>query len=216
MKRLRIVFPILVLAGGLGVATFPASATPTFAKKEKLACAVCHTSKVPNKDAAGLNAVGKCYEKQKSMANCGTVGQPSAAAITPAASVAPAPTRAQPGTTLGTTAASEQKSMPSGMPESCRNMMAKHDQMMDKMKAMEAALDQKVAAMNASTGMAKTDAMASVITELVSQQKLREENMMTMHSSMMKHMASHMTAGKQDASTCPMMNSAMTSRMGGR
>jgi len=210
------VFPVLVFAGGLGVATGPAFATAALAKKEKVACAVCHTSKVPNKDAAGLNAVGKCYEKEKSMANCSAAGKPSAAATVPAASVAPTPTRAQPAANLMAMAATAQKSMPSAIPESCKNMMAKHDQMMEGMKAMEAALDQKVAAMNAATGVAKTDAMAGVITELVSQRKLGEQNMRTMHSSMLEHLASHMTAGKHDGTNCPMMNSGMTSKMGGR
>jgi hypothetical protein len=210
MKRPRIVFPILVLAGGLGVATVPAFATAALAKKEKVACVVCHTSKVPKKDAAGLSAVGKCYEKEKSMVNCGTVGKQSAAA-----SVATAPTRAQPAANQTVTSATAQTSMPSGMPESCKSLMAKRDQMMEGMKAMESTLDLKVAAMNASTGVAKTDAMAGVITELVSQRKLREQNMTTMHSGMMEHMASHMMGGKHEAMNCPMMNSAMTTGMRG-
>jgi hypothetical protein len=203
MKRLRMVFPILVLAGGLGIATVPAFATAALAKKEKVACAVCHTSKVPNKDTAGLSAVGKCYEKEKSMANCGTAGQPGVAA-----SGVAKPTRAQPVASQMAMAATAQKSMPSGMAESCKSMMARHDQMMEGMKAMEAALEQKVAAMNAATGAAKTEAMAGVITELVSQRKLREQNMMTMHSVMVEHMASHMMDGKHDATDCPMLTSA--------
>jgi hypothetical protein len=216
MKRLRMVFSILVLTGGMGVATVPAFATAALAKKEKLACAVCHTSKVPSKDSAGLNAVGKCYEREKSMANCGTAGKPSAAVTAPAASVAAAaPNRAQPAAKQTATTAAAQQSMASGMPESCRSMMAKHAQMMEGMKAMEAALDQKVAAMNASTGVAKTDAMAGVITELVSQRKLREHSMMTMQSSMMEHMSSHMVAGKHEATTCPMMTSTMASKASG-
>jgi hypothetical protein len=207
MKRLRMVFPIVVLTGGLGAATVPAFATAALARKEKVACAVCHTSKVPNKDTAGLSAVGKCYEKEKSMAICGTAGKPGGAAAKPAAFVAATPTRVLPAA-KAPTAASAEKPMPTGMPESCKNVMAKHDQMMKGMKAMEAALDQKVAAMNAATGAAKTDAMAGVIAELVSQRKRREESMMTMHSVMMQHMASHMMAGKHDATNCPMMTSA--------
>ena len=215
MRRPRIVFPILVLAGGLGVATVPAFATAALAKKEKVACAVCHTSKVPKKDAAGLSAVGKCYEKEKSMVNCGTTGRPSAATTAPAASVATTPTRAQPVANQTVTTPTVQKSMHPGMPESCKGMMAKRDQMMEGLMAMEAALDQKVAAMNTLTGVAKTDAMAGVITELVSQRKLREQNMTTMHSSMMEHMASHMMAGKHEAMNCPMLNSGMTTGMRG-
>jgi len=211
------VFPVLVFAGGLGVVTVPAFATAALAKKERVACAVCHTSKVPNKDAAGLNAVGKCYEKEKSMANCSAAGKPIGAATVPAASVAPTPTRAQPAANLMATAATAQKSMPSAVPESCKNIMARHDQMMEGMKAMEAALDQKVAAMNAAAaGVAKTEAMASVITELVSQRKLREQSMMSMHSIMLEHLASHMMAGKHEGTNCPMLVSGMTSKLGGR
>src|SRR5689334_10307786 len=60
-----------------------------------------------------------------------------------------------------------QSGMMSGNPQ----MMAMHNQMMADMKAMDASLDQKVAAMNAAKGRAKVDAMAAVINEMVSQHK---------------------------------------------
>ncbi len=50
-------------------------------------------------------------------------------------------------------------------------------QRQSEMKNMDAALQQKLAGMNAATGQAKIDAMASVINELVSQ-RIRMQNMM--------------------------------------
>jgi hypothetical protein len=60
--------------------------------------------------------------------------------------------------------------------------------------------------MNAANGSAKVDAMAIVINELVSQRTLNEQKMMTMHSSMMQHMGSHMTAAGQGTMNCPMID----------
>jgi hypothetical protein len=61
--------------------------------------------------------------------------------------------------------------------------------MMTDMKAMDAKIDLKVAAMNAAKGTAKTDAIAAVINEMVLQQKQMMEKMATMHGQMMEHMA---------------------------
>jgi hypothetical protein len=52
----------------------------------------------------------------------------------------------------------------------CREMMAD-------MKAMDARLDEKLAAVNAAQGEAKVDAMAAVLNELVSQRKTMHEKM---------------------------------------
>jgi len=71
-----------------------------------------------------------------------------------------------------------------GMQPGNMQMMAMHNQMMAEMKAMDASLDLKVAAMNAAKGREKMDAMAGVINEMVSQHK----QMMGMHESMMKDM----------------------------
>ena len=64
-------------------------------------------------------------------------------------------------------------------------MMAMHGQMMADMKAMDATLDLKVAAMNAARGRAKVDAMAAVINEMVAQHKQTMAKMMGMHDPMM-------------------------------
>ena len=74
--------------------------------------------------------------------------------------------------------------MMSGNPQ----MMAMHNQMMADMKAMDASLDLKVAAMNAARGHAKVDAMAAVINEMVSQHKQMMAKMMGMHEPMMQDM----------------------------
>ena len=75
-----------------------------------------------------------------------------------------------------------------GMPPGNMQMMAMHNQMMAEMKAMDASLDLKVAAMNAAKGRDKVDAMAVVINEMVSQHKQMMAKMMGMHEPMMKDM----------------------------
>jgi len=205
MKRRRTVFPLLVLVGGLGFNVIPGFATAEFAKQEKKPCGTCHTSKTPKKGAADVNDVGKCYAKEKSMAKCASAVQPNAAALVPA----------QYHGDHAATVIGAQKSMSTDMPEACKSMMAKRDQMMAEMKSMDVALDQKVAAMNAATGSSKMEAMASVINELVSQRMRKEQRMMTMQSSMTEHMGSHMMAGKSGNMNCPMMNTASTSKPGG-
>jgi len=129
---------------------------------------------------------------------------------------------------LGTTGALAQQSQtkiakPSGgaqsgmmtgnMAEKCKQMMAMHNQMMADMKAMDAKLDQKVAAMNASRGNAKIDAMAAVINEMVSQRKEMMAKMTGMQDRMMSHMGEHMAqsggqAMRQPMAQCPMMQGA--------
>ena len=99
-----------------------------------------------------------------------------------------------------------EKSMSSAMAD-CKNMMAKRDQMMADMKAMDASLDRKMTAMSSASGAAKVDAMADVIKEMVAQRKQMQQKMMTMQQNMMQHMGSHMMAGKQSMMNCPMMNS---------
>jgi hypothetical protein len=88
-------------------------------------------------------------------------------------------------------------------------MMAQRQQMMADLKAMDARLDQKVAAMNAASGQAKVDAMASVINEMVAQRRERQQKIMAMHDRMMGHMAGHMPARTGSTgrgwTNCPMM-----------
>jgi hypothetical protein len=76
-----------------------------------------------------------------------------------------------------------------GMGDQSMQMMAMHEQMMADMKAMDAKMDLKVAAMNAARGTAKTNAIAAVINEMVLQQKQMMAKMSTMHGQMMEHMA---------------------------
>ena len=74
----------------------------------------------------------------------------------------------------------------SGMMSGNMQMMAMHNQMMADMKAMDASLDLKVAAMNAAKGKEKVDATAAVINEMVTEQKQMMAKMMGMHEQMMK------------------------------
>jgi len=117
-------------------------------------------------------------------------------------------------TLIGTTTALSQdagapqqhgKMMPgkmSGMSNQHTKMMAMHEKMMADKKAMDAKMDMKVAAMNSAQGTAKTDAMASVINEIVIQHKQMMAHMDSMHKGMMDNMAhpdgkmNHMDMGK--------------------
>jgi hypothetical protein len=75
--------------------------------------------------------------------------------------------------------------------------MKRHDEMMSKMKEMDARLDAKVAAMDAAKGDQKVEAMAAVIKEMVSQRKEMQEHMMKMHDMRKGHMMEHMKPGKE-------------------
>ena len=72
------------------------------------------------------------------------------------------------------------------------SMMAHHKEMMAKMEAADARLDELVKTMNAATGSKKTNAVAAVINELVAQRKQMRDDMMAMQPEMMKHMMEHM------------------------
>lgn len=92
-----------------------------------------------------------------------------------------------------------------GMQASCEEMMARHQKMMEEMKAMDSRLDGLVQKMNAAQGQTKVDATASVVAELVQQRKTMHERMTTMHQGMMGHMMGHMAEGKESMAACPMM-----------
>ena len=64
-------------------------------------------------------------------------------------------------------------------------MMKMHEQMMADMKAADSRLDALVNEMNAASGDAKVNALAAVVTELVSQQKSMHAHMGQMHQQMM-------------------------------
>lgn len=96
------------------------------------------------------------------------------------------------------------------MMESCKAMMAKHEQMTTEMATMDAKLDSLVAAMDAAKGSKKADAVAAVVSEMVAQRKAMREKMEAMHPMMMGHMMEHMRMGMMEGmmksmSACPMM-----------
>lgn len=111
----------------------------------------------------------------------------------------------------GTPPGSGQSAMMSGsMGEQCKQMMAMHSKTMTEMKAMNASLDQKVAAMNAAEGTAKVDSMAAVINEMASQRTQMMAKTSGMQGQMMSHMGEHMAhsgsaAMKKSMAQCPMM-----------
>jgi hypothetical protein len=92
----------------------------------------------------------------------------------------------------------------------CQAMMAKKQEMQDKVAAMDASLDNLVAEMNAAKGSKEVDAlakpMAAVINELVAQRKASHSMMAEMQPAMMTHMMHHMRRhGAKGAMECPMM-----------
>jgi len=92
------------------------------------------------------------------------------------------------------------------------SMMAHHKEMMARVDAMDARLDELVKKMNAATGNKKANATAAVINELVAQRKQMREQMMAMMPEMMKHMMEHMRMGimkgmEDSMAKCPMMKS---------
>ncbi len=96
------------------------------------------------------------------------------------------------------------------MKAECEAMMAKRQEMQDKLKAMDATLDTLVAEMNAAKDSKEPDAMekpmAAVINELVAQQKASRSMRMEMQPAMMAHMAHHMKMhDTQGGMKCPMM-----------
>ena len=100
--------------------------------------------------------------------------------------------------------------MGGNMADQCKQMMAMHNRMMADMKAMDASLEQKVAAMNASKGNARIDAMAAVINEMASQRKQMVAKMTSMQDQMMAHMGEHVAqsgsaAMRQSMAQCPMV-----------
>jgi len=97
------------------------------------------------------------------------------------------------------------------MEAQCRALMAKKQEMRDKLQKMDAELDKLVAEMNAAKESKAPDAMekpmAAVINELVAEHKASHSMMMDMQPAMMKHMMHHMQMqGAGSAMGCPMMN----------
>jgi len=89
-------------------------------------------------------------------------------------------------TAVAAQAPSSQGSQPRDQaPSNMQDMMKMHAQMMAEMKAADSRLDALVKEMNAASGDAKVSAVASVVTELVRQQKSMHERMGQMHQQMM-------------------------------
>ncbi len=70
-------------------------------------------------------------------------------------------------------------------PSNMQDMMKMHEQMMAEMKAADSKLDALVKEMNAATGDAKVNAVATVVAELVRQHRSMHERMGQMHQQMM-------------------------------
>ena len=104
-----------------------------------------------------------------------------------------------------TAKAKAQSKMAAGMAAKCQAMMADREKMMTEMKAADQRLDDLVAKMNAASGTDKADAVAAVVSEMVSQRRAMRDGMMKMEDGMMGHMMEHMQAGKDSMATCPMM-----------
>lgn len=91
------------------------------------------------------------------------------------------------------------------MSEKCKGMMGQHEKMMAEVKAADQRLDELVAKMNQASGQSRVDAVATVVTEMVTQRKTMRDRMMHMHHQMMGHMGEHMQAGAPSMAMCPMM-----------
>jgi Skp family chaperone for outer membrane proteins len=96
------------------------------------------------------------------------------------------------------------------MKAECQAMMAKKQEMQDKLQAMDGALDKLVAEMNAAKESKEVGAlekpMAAVVNELVAQRKASRSMMIEMQPAMMTHMIHHMHMhGTKGAMECPMM-----------
>lgn len=98
---------------------------------------------------------------------------------------------------------------PAAMPD-CAAMMQQEDAMKQHMAEMNARLQTLVDGMNKARGAAKTEKMAAVINELVTQRSMMQKQMMTMQPQMMEHMMEHMKRGMMKGMAdsmagCPMM-----------
>jgi hypothetical protein len=91
------------------------------------------------------------------------------------------------------------------MEAKCKAMMAEHEKMAAERKVADARLDGLVAKMNSASAATKPDAIAVVVTEIVTQRHAMDAGMMKMHQGMMTHIMEHMAEGKDSMAMCPMM-----------
>jgi hypothetical protein len=87
----------------------------------------------------------------------------------------------------------------------CSEMMAEPGQTIADLRAMDAQLEQKVAAMNAASGSGKVEAMAAVINEMASQRKALRERMLAVESNVAGHTGGATSAQPDSMNKCPMM-----------
>lgn len=99
------------------------------------------------------------------------------------------------------------KAGPAAKPEMmahCKEMMGRHQQMMEEMKAADTRLDALVTRLNGASGDdARLDALTAVVTEMVAQRRQMHERMASMPQMMMGHAMQHAAGG--GAMDCPMM-----------
>jgi len=81
-------------------------------------------------------------------------------------------------TRQGASPAGQHEHQPTPASAKAPDMMQKHREMADEMKAADATLDRLVEQMNAASGDAKVTATAAVVSELVRQHKSMHEQMM--------------------------------------
>lgn len=122
------------------------------------------------------------------------------AAVAPSMANGPAPQ---------TATTSQPQKAPADLSAKCQAMMAEHATLMADMKSADERLDTLLSKMHTASGQEKVDAVAAVVSELVTQRKTMRDRMMSMNQSMMGHMAEHMQTGPQSMAMCPMMKGHM-------
>jgi outer membrane murein-binding lipoprotein Lpp len=108
-------------------------------------------------------------------------------AVAPVLSQSPASAQTTQGTEKG-------RGKAAVMPQACREAMAMRQSMRADQASADAKLNDLVAKMNAASGTAKVDAIATVVSEMVAQRQALHEKMAAMHAKMQAAMAD-----------CPMM-----------
>jgi len=93
-------------------------------------------------------------------------------------------------------------------PEGCAAMKKMCDDMSSKQKEADARLDRLVATMNEASSSTKVDAMAAVISELVTQRTDSHVHMMHMDAAMKEHLMQHVMASAP-ADMCEKMKKGM-------
>ena len=76
------------------------------------------------------------------------------------------------------------------MAAKCSAMTAEHETMMVDMKVADERLDALVVKMNVASGSQRVDAIAGVVTEMITQRQAMPDGMMKMQHVMMEHMQS--------------------------